>query len=49
MEMFFNHAVLYVVNLDYIKNERNNLFLNLCPLALTYHFREFLLLLKILG
>ena len=49
MEMFFNHAVLYVVNLDYIKNERNNLFWNLCVLAFAHHFREFLLLLKILG
>ena len=49
MEMFFNHAVLYVVNLDYIKNERNNRFWNLFVLALAYHFWEFLLLLKFLG
>mgnify|MGYP000255964006 CR=1 FL=1 len=27
MEMFLNQAVLYVVNLDYSKNERNKRFL----------------------
>ena len=27
MEMILNQAVLYMVNLDYSKNERNNLFL----------------------
>ena len=26
MEMFFNQAVLNMVNLDYSKNERNNFF-----------------------
>ena len=41
MEMFLNQAVLYMVNLDYSKNERNNLFFGICLLVLAYDFREF--------
>ena len=40
--MFLNQAVLYVVNLDYSKNERNKRFWNLCLLVLAYIFKGFL-------